>query len=138
MRTMDGNNQAAAHAEAEPSADDKHQGTAFEQQAQGSVLFRQFSGAGTTSEVQNDIGLVLDIPLQLSVELGRAKISIRNLLKLTMGSVVELDGAAGGPLKVFVNGCLIAQGEVVVVDGKFGIRLTEIIAPSDRIAKLNK
>jgi flagellar motor switch protein FliN/FliY len=136
---MDGNNQTAAHARTDPSTDEKHQGTAVEHQAQSSVLFRQFSsGTETTSEVQSDISLVLDIPLQLSVELGRAKISIRNLLKLTLGSVVELDGAAGGPLKVFVNGCLIAQGEVVVVDGKFGIRLTEIIAPSDRIAKLNK
>lgn len=135
---MDGNTQTAAREEVDPSGDEKHQGTAVEHQAQSSVLFRQFSGAETTSEVQNDISLVLDIPLQLGVELGRAKITIRNLLKLTLGSVVELDGAAGSPLKVFVNGCLIAQGEVVVVEGKFGIRLTEIIAPSDRIAKLNK
>jgi flagellar motor switch protein FliN len=114
------------------------QNTAVEPPAPNSVLFREFSGVGTRAEAQNDISFVLDIPLQLTVELGRAKITIRNLLQLTQGSVVELDGLAGAPMKVFVNGCLIAQGEVVVVDEKFGIRLTEIIAPSERIARLNK
>jgi flagellar motor switch protein FliN/FliY len=115
-----------------------HQEAVLESRSANSVIFREFSGAAAKSEVQNDISLVLDIPVQLNVELGRAKITIKNLLQLTQGAVVELDGLAGGPMKVFVNGCLIAQGEVVVVEDKFGIRLTEIIAPSERIAKLNK
>ena len=86
----------------------------------------------------NDIDFILDIPVQLTVELGRTKIAIKNLLQLAQGSVVELDGLAGEPMDVLVNGCLIAQGEVVVVNDKFGIRLTDIITPSERIRKLNK
>jgi flagellar motor switch protein FliN/FliY len=79
--------------------------------------------------------MILDIPVQLTVELGRTKIAIRNLLQLAHGSVVELDGLAGEPMDVLVNGTLIAQGEVVVND-KFGIRLTDIITPAERIRKL--
>ena len=86
----------------------------------------------------NDIGMILDIPVQLTVELGRTKVPIKNLLQLAQGSVVELDGLAGEPMDVLVNGYLIAQGEVVVVNDKFGIRLTDIITPSERIRKLNK
>ena len=86
----------------------------------------------------SDIDLILDIPVQLTVELGRTKIPIRHILQLAQGSVVELDGLAGEPLDVLVNGCLIAQGEVVVVNEKFGIRLTDIITPSERIRKLNR
>ncbi len=86
----------------------------------------------------NDIGMILDIPVQLTVELGRTKGPIKNLLQLAQGSVVELDGLAGEPMDVLVNGYLIAQGEVVVVNDKFGIRLTDIITPSERIRKLNK
>ncbi len=101
------------------------------------AAFQEFSNtvqAGT----QNDIDFILDIPVQLTVELGRTKIAIKNLLQLAQGSVVELDGLAGEPMDVLVNGCLIAQGEVVVVNDKFGIRLTDIITPSERIRKLNK
>ena len=87
---------------------------------------------------RNDIDMILDIPVQMTVELGRTKIAIRNLLQLAQGSVVELDGLAGEPMDVRVNGCLIAQGEVVVVNDKFGIRLTDIITPSERIRKLNR
>ena len=87
---------------------------------------------------KNDIDFILDIPVQLTVELGRTKIAIKNLLQLAQGSVVELDGLAGEPMDVLVNGCLIAQGEVVVVNDKFGIRLTDIVTPSERIRKLNK
>jgi flagellar motor switch protein FliN/FliY len=101
-------------------------------------LLEKFSGAGAPSPVQNDIDMVLDIPVQLSVELGRTKIAIKNILQLAQGSVVELDGAAGEAMDVFVNGCLIAQGEVVVVGEKFGIRLTDIITPTERIRKLNR
>ena len=76
--------------------------------------------------------------MQLTAELGRARITIKNLLQLSQGSVVELDGLAGEPMDVFINGYLIAQGEVVVVNEKFGIRLTDIITPSERIQKLNR
>lgn len=91
-----------------------------------------------SSATHNDIDLILDIPVQMTVELGRTKIAIKNLLQLAQGSVVELDGMAGEPMDVLVNGCLIAQGEVVVVNDKFGIRLTDIITPSERIRKLNR
>ncbi len=90
------------------------------------------------SGFHNDIGMILDIPVQLTVELGRTKVPIKNLLQLAQGSVVELDGLAGEPMDVLVNGYLIAQGEVVVVNDKFGIRLTAIITPSERTRKLNK
>lgn len=86
----------------------------------------------------NNLDLILDIPVQINVELGRTKIAIRNLLQLAQGSVVELDGLAGQPMDVLVNGCLIAQGEVVVVNDKFGIRLTDIISPAERLRRLNK
>jgi len=106
--------------------------------AQPAQIFSNLSVAGATSAVAQDIDLVLDIPVNLTVELGRTKISIRNILQLAQGSVVELDGLAGEPMDVLVNGCLIAQGEVVVVNDKFGIRLTDIITPSERVRKLNK
>ena len=100
-------------------------------------IFPQFA-AGGAGEARNDLDLILDIPVNLSVELGRTKISIKSLLQLAHGSVVELDALAGEPMDVLVNGCLIAQGEVVVVNEKFGIRLTDIITPSERIRKLNR
>lgn len=104
----------------------------------GAAIFKEFSGKGTHTETHNDIDFILDIPVQLTVELGRTKIAIKNLLQLAQGSVVELDGLAGEPMDVLVNGCLIAQGEVVVVNDKFGIRLTDIVTPAERIRKLNK
>ena len=95
--------------------------------------------SGTGADIaKGDIDRVLDIPVQLTAELGHARITIKNLLQLSQGSVVELDGLAGEPMNVFINGYLIAQGEVVVVDDKFGIRLTDIITPSERIQKLNR
>lgn len=84
-----------------------------------------------------DIDMVMDIPVQLSVELGRTRLTIKNILQLGQGSVVELDGLAGEPMDIYVNGYLIAQGEVVVVDDKYGIRVTDIITPADRIHRLN-
>ncbi len=102
------------------------------------AIFEKFSGSGARSEAPGDIDLILDIPVQLTVELGRTKVPIKNLLQLAQGSVVELDGLAGEPMDVLVNGCLIAQGEVVVVNDKFGIRLTDIITPSERIRKLRR
>lgn len=86
------------------------------------------------SDVNLDV--ILDVPVTLSMEVGRTRIPIRNLLQLNQGSVVELDRAAGEPLDVFVNGTLVAHGEVVVVNEKFGIRLTDVISPSERIRKL--
>ena len=100
-------------------------------------VFKEFASSKKTS-THNDIDFILDIPVQLTVELGRTKIAIKNLLQLAQGSVVELDGLAGEPMDVLVNGCLIAQGEVVVVNDKFGIRLTDIISPAERIKKLNR
>lgn len=85
-----------------------------------------------------NLDMILDIPVNLTVELGRTKIAIRSLLQLAQGSVVELDGLAGEPMDVLVNGCLIAQGEVVVVNDKFGIRLTDIITPTERLRKLHR
>ncbi|MFT5590126.1 MAG: flagellar motor switch protein FliN/FliY [Bradyrhizobium sp.] len=101
------------------------------------TMFQEFASTSKTT-THNDIDFILDIPVQLTVELGRTKIAIKNLLQLAQGSVVELDGLAGEPMDVLVNGCLIAQGEVVVVNDKFGIRLTDIISPAERIKKLNR
>lgn len=86
------------------------------------------------SDVNLDV--ILDVPVALSMEVGRTQISIRNLLQLNQGSVVELDRTAGEPLDVYVNGTLVAHGEVVVVNEKFGIRLTDVISPSERIKNL--
>ena len=83
-----------------------------------------------------DLDVILDVPVTLSLEVGRARLPIRNLLQLNQGSVIELDRLAGEPLDVLVNGTLIAHGEVVVVNEKFGIRLTDVISPSERIKKL--
>jgi len=94
----------------------------------------QDEGQPASREVNLDV--ILDVPVTLSMEVGRTRIPIRNLLQLNQGSVVELDRAAGEPLDVFVNGTLVAHGEVVVVNEKFGIRLTDVISPAERIRKL--
>lgn len=96
------------------------------------------AGAGSTATTANDLDMIMDIPVQLTVELGRTKMPIKNLLQLAQGSVVELSGMAGEPLDVMINGFLIAQGEVVVVNDKLGIRLTDIITPSERLRRLNR
>ena len=101
------------------------------------LAFEQF-GPGGTATTPNDLDMILDIPVQLTVELGRTKMPIKHLLQLAQGSVVELAGMAGEPLDVMINGFLIAQGEVVVVNEKLGIRLTDIITPSERLRRLNK
>lgn len=97
-----------------------------------------FDSVAPSGQAANNLDMILDIPVNLTVELGRTKIAIRNLLQLAQGSVVELDGLAGEPMSVLVNGTLVAQGEVVVVNEKFGIRLTDIITPSERIRKLQR
>ncbi len=117
--------QAVAEAAAQPEAQPAH-------------IFEQLSGSAQGAATPQGFDMILDIPVALTVELGRTKISIRNLLQLAHGSVVELDGLAGEPLDVLINGTLIAQGEVVVVNDKFGIRLTDIITPQERVKKLNR
>lgn len=112
-----------------------------EQQAeQGSAQPAEFAELqpDAQAEVSSDIKLeaILDVPVTIAMEIGRARINIRNLLQLNQGSVVELDRLAGEPLDVLVNGTLIAKGEVVVVNEKFGIRLTDIISPADRVKRL--
>jgi len=101
-------------------------------------VFQPLQGHAGPDAVQGDMDRVLDVPVQLTAELGRARITIKSLLQLSQGSVVELDGLAGEPMDIFINGYLIAQGEVVVVNEKFGIRLTDIITPSERIQKLSR
>ncbi|AXR05749.1 flagellar motor switch protein FliN [Salinimonas sediminis] len=92
--------------------------------------------APISAEEKRKLDTILDIPVTISMEVGRSQISIRNLLQLNQGSVVELDRVAGEPLDVLVNGTLIAHGEVVVVNDKFGIRLTDVISQIERIKKL--
>lgn len=125
-----------AAALAEQKAAESASGSAAPAQPASNVF--QSLVADNVPPAANNLDLILDIPVHLTVELGRTKIAIRNLLQLAQGSVVELDGLAGEPMDVLVNGCLIAQGEVVVVNDKFGIRLTDIISPAERLRRLNK
>ncbi|MGD8908276.1 MAG: flagellar motor switch protein FliN [Chromatiales bacterium] len=99
------------------------------------ATFEELTDESTGEAVNMDA--ILDVPVTISMEIGRTKINIRNLLQLNQGSVVELDRLAGEPMDVLVNGTLIAQGEVVVVNEKFGLRLTDIISPSERVKRLN-
>lgn len=101
------------------------------------TAFQDFNTPPQPSDEDSDLNLVMDLPINLTVELGKTHIPIKNLMQLNPGSVVELDSLAGEPLDIMVNGFLIAQGEVVVVNEKFGIRLTDIISPNDRIRKAN-
>lgn len=96
------------------------------------------AGPGAVAGAGNDLNMILDIPVQLTVELGRTRIPIKHILQLAQGSVVELETLAGEPMDVLVNGYLIAQGEVVVVNDKFGIRLTDIVTPSERMRRLSR
>ncbi len=122
----------ASTADSAPAFDAETVPTPTPQGATGS------SGAATGSGNLSDIQMVLDIPVTLSVELGRVKVPIKYILQLAQGSVVELDALAGEPMDVLVNGYLIAQGEVVVVNDKFGIRLTDIVTPSERMRRVSK
>ena len=129
---------AAALAEQEKTGSDNAQpGTSVSAADTTAALFPKLSG-GKTIQANNDIDMILDIPVQLTVELGRTRIPIKHILQLAQGSVIELDALAGEPMDVLVNGCLIAQGEVVVVNDKFGIRLTDIVTPSERLRRLNR
>ncbi len=110
---------------------------AVESIAQPANIFPRLA-PGTPADGPQDLDLILDIPVNLTVELGRTRIPIKHILQLAQGSVIELDALAGEPMDVLVNGCLIAQGEVVVVNEKFGIRLTDIVTPSERVRRLHK
>lgn len=125
----------------DPMADDWASALAEAGQAQpaavGATIFSEL-GAGVAPANRDDIDMVLDIPVQLTVELGRTRIPIKHILQLAQGSVIELDALAGEPMDVLVNGFLIAQGEVVVVNDKFGIRLTDIVTPSERMRRLSR
>jgi flagellar motor switch protein FliN/FliY len=124
---------AAALAETKPE-------TASEVQTTEQVAPASFTNFAPTtgSTAGNDINMILDIPVQLTVELGRTRIPIKHILQLAQGSVVELEAMAGEPMDVLVNGYLIAQGEVVVVNDKFGIRLTDIVTPSERMRRVSR
>ncbi|HXZ58787.1 MAG TPA: flagellar motor switch protein FliN [Steroidobacteraceae bacterium] len=98
--------------------------------------FEQMQDEGQPVSGDVNLDVILDVPVTLSMEVGRTRVPIRNLLQLNQGSVVELDRAAGEPLDVFVNGTLIAHGEVVVVNERFGIRLTDVVSPAERLRKL--
>ncbi|MCW5620539.1 MAG: flagellar motor switch protein FliN [Burkholderiales bacterium] len=103
-----------------------------------SQVFPELHPESTAGVAPERLEFILDIPVHLAVELGRTKLTVRNLVQLAQGSIVELDRLAGEPLDVLVNGCLIAQGEVVVVNDKFGIRLTDVIAPDERVRRLQR
>lgn len=96
--------------------------------------FAQAADGGPGVDINLD--MILDVPVTLSMEVGRSRVPIRNLLQLNPGSVVELERTAGEPLDVYVNGTLIAHGEVVVINDKFGVRLTDVVSPAERIRKL--
>ncbi len=124
---------AAAMAEAGEAGDAAAAANAAGMAAPMESLVDESSGPAS-EDVNMDV--ILDIPVTISMEIGRTKINIRNLLQLNQGSVVELDRLAGEPLDVLVNGTLIAHGEVVVVNEKYGIRLTDVISPAERVRKL--
>jgi len=133
---------AAAMAEqADAEAEDAAESPNYDAQALGAedvqaAELDELTDQPITGEQQRKLDTILDIPVTISMEVGRSLISIRNLLQLNQGSVVELDRVAGEPLDVLVNGTLIAHGEVVVVNDKFGIRLTDVISQIERIKKL--
>lgn len=122
--TVTGDQSAAAGPNKEPGED-------FQQVAAKPLSPGEQKNSG---DVKLDV--ILDIPVTIAMEIGRTQLSIRNLLQLNQGSVIELDRLAGEPMDVLVNGTLVAHGEVVVVNEKFGIRLTDVISPSDRIKNL--
>ncbi len=112
----------------------EEQGEVEVEDAAQTASFQQLEPEGCGGDIKLDA--ILDVPVTISMEIGRTRINIRNLLQLNQGSVVELDRLAGEPMDVLVNGTLIAQGEVVVVNEKFGIRLTDIVSPADRVKTL--
>ncbi|KPF48895.1 flagellar motor switch protein FliN [beta proteobacterium AAP121] len=130
---------AAALAESKPAGNEVASEVAAPNETVAPAQFANFQSVqAQTTGTSNDINMILDIPVQLTVELGRTRIPIKHILQLAQGSVVELETLAGEPMDVLVNGYLIAQGEVVVVNDKFGIRLTDIVTPSERMRRLSR
>jgi flagellar motor switch protein FliN/FliY len=134
---------AAALAESKPDTGGNNAGNTASEVAMPAetvapASFANFNATGPSTATANDLNMILDIPVQLTVELGRTRIPIKHILQLAQGSVVELETMAGEPMDVLVNGYLIAQGEVVVVNDKFGIRLTDIVTPSERMRRLSR
>jgi len=109
---------------------------AAEESMANPIAFEELKSDSNKTAMNPELEVILDIPVTISMEVGRTSITIRNLLQLNQGSVIELDRLAGEPLDVLVNGTLIAHGEVVVVNEKFGIRMTDVISPAERIKKL--
>lgn len=134
---------AAAMAEQESAEESEEETTAAPEpkasaaKAASEEIFRPLSPDSGSSQAR-ELEMIMDIPVKLTVELGRTKLTIKQLLELAQGSVIELEGLAGEPMDILINGYLIAQGEVVVIEDKYGIRITEIITPSERIHKLNR
>ena len=130
---------AAQQGNSEPSSDTAQPGNGKGQgdKAYERAEFQDLAPEpGSLSSVEPNLDVILDIPVTLSMEVGRAEVPIQDLLQLNRGSVVELDRIAGEPMDVMINGTLIAHGEVVVVNEKFGIRLTDVISPAERVRKL--
>jgi flagellar motor switch protein FliN/FliY len=127
-------------ADTEAGAEEDPWAAALEEQAEAeqasATPLQDDSNSTRVSDSDLELDMILDIPVTISMEIGRTKINIRNLLQLSQGSVVELDRLAGEPMDVLVNNTLIAHGEVVVVNDKFGIRLTDVISAAERIKKL--
>ncbi len=112
-------------------------GSGADEPAEAAAAFDTLQQSGVDAEVSDrNLETILDIPVTLSMELGRTKMTINNLLKLNQGSVVELERLAGEPLDVLVNGCMVAHGEVVVVNDRFGVRLTDVLSPKERVKTL--
>jgi len=122
----------------EPSVEDLWGEAMSEQLATDASMADVPDKNDTMLSLAEDLNLVLDIPVRMTVELGRTKMTIKELLRLSQGSVVPLEGLAGEPLDILINGYLIAQGEVVVVSDKFGVRITDIITPSERMQRLSR
>ena len=128
---------AGAAATPAPTAPDADEGAAQGGPDYERAAFQELGvEAGVARKGETSLDVILDIPVTLSMEIGRSKISIQNLLQLARGSVVELDRMAGEPLDVLVNGTLVAHGEVVVVNDKFGVRLSDVVSPAERVNTL--
>ncbi len=134
--TEDSVDQDAMAAEWAAAMEEQGEGGGSADDAVAQVQAKSLDSETGTASVDAKLDVILDIPVTIAMEIGRTDISIRNLLQLNQGSVVELDRLAGEPMDVLVNGTLVAHGEVVVVNEKFGIRLTDVISPADRIKNL--
>lgn len=123
---------------AEENNPDSPENIAQELPADSSSVFKDMTMGDVSDDSPQSIDFILDIPVQLTVELGRTKMPIKNLVRLTQGSVVPLNTVVAEPLDVYVNGTLVAKGEIVVIQDKFGIRLTDIISPAERMRRLSR